>query len=396
MKSLIQKITREFELRYSDSPLIVRSPGRVNLLGEHTDYNDGFVLPAAINKSIILALAPNDLDRIRLYGVDMEKPDFETDISSCLEKSDRHWPNYILGVVDQLLQRGMGTGGFDCVIGGYIPVGAGLSSSAAVTGGVVYGLSRIFDLGLERKEMARIGQQAENNFVGVQCGIMDHFTNIFGNKGQVIKLDCRSYEYEYYPFTGKDTRIVLFDTGVRRELAATGYNVRRSQCEEGVQLLKQFEPDILNLRDVTFKLLEDHKKDLPEEIYHRCRYVLDENARVASACNDLVRGDFRSFGKWMYFSHYGLRDLYDVSCLELDVLVDATEDIEGVLGARMMGGGFGGCTINLVEKSEIDSHINRIAERYKEKTGELPEVYVVDTAEGTGSVSAGDKVIVEE
>ena len=371
-----------FRNEFGSEPVLIHSPGRVNLIGEHTDYNDGFVLPAAIDKRILLAIAPNNLGKIRLFSADMEQHRYETALQPDLEKSGLHWPDYILGVTVQLMKRGHKLEGFDLAFGGDIPIGAGLSSSAALEGGVVYGLAELFSLGLDRTEMAKIGQLAENKFVGVQCGIMDQFANLYGKEGSVIKLDCRTLEYEHYPFERDDLSIVLFDTGVRRELASSEYNIRRRQCEEGVLILKEFDPEIKNLRDVTDELLENHKEKLSEVVYNRCRYVLDENQRVLDACEHLLQGDLNRFGKLMYGSHYGLRDLYEVSCRELNVLVDATESLDAVLGARMMGGGFGGCTINLVLEEEIESVAESVKAYHKKELGKTVEYHVAKIGPG--------------
>lgn len=378
-----QLIYEQFKDRFKTEPTVILSPGRVNLIGEHTDYNDGFVLPAAIDKKVVLAITPNDLSRIRLVAADMDQAKYETAISETYKRSDLGWPNYILGVVDQLQKQGYKIDGFDCLFGGDIPIGAGLSSSAALEGGILTGLSTLFDLNLTKLQMAKMGQKAENQFVGVQCGIMDQFANLHGESGSVIRLDCRSLEYSLYPFERDDIAILLCDTKVRRELASSEYNVRRKQCEEGVRILMQFDPTIQSLRDVKHDFLELRRNTLSPLVYNRCRFVLDENQRVLDACNNLLDGDIESFGKKMYESHYGLRDLYDVSCRELDVLVEATENIKTVLGSRMMGGGFGGCTINLVSEKEIDAITEQINEHYQTELQKPFEFYVAKIGKGT-------------
>lgn len=383
---MIQKVYRKFKKEFNTEPKLVQSPGRVNLIGEHTDYNNGFVLPAAIDKAIVLAMASNDLNKCRFFSVDMDES-FETELRAELDKSEVQWANYILGSVDQLQKNGYELEGFDCVFGGDIPIGAGLSSSAALEGGVIYGLSQLFDLPISKMKMARLGQKAENNFVGVQCGIMDQFANLHGEEGHVIKLDCRSLEYELYPFRRSDLKIILCDTGVRRELATSEYNIRRQQCEEGVQILQNHDPEIKSLRDVDLHTLEHHMGEFTPVVFQRCKYVLEENERVEAACKDLSNDDFSSFGKRMYQSHYGLRDLYEVSCEELDVLVEIAEDTDGVFGARMMGGGFGGCTINLVENNEIENFKNRVKKLYKEKMGEDVDIYEASISDGTKTIS---------
>lgn len=375
-------ISKRFRDHFGTSPILVESPARVNLIGEHTDYNNGFVLPAAIDKVIVLALAPNKRNKIRLFAADMDQPEFEIEMADLFKNSGMGWPDYILGVVDQLQKRGYHVGGFDCLFGGNIPIGAGLSSSAALEGGILTGLSALFDLNLTKLQMAKIGQKAENRFVGVQCGIMDQFANLHGKSGSVIRLDCRSLEYSLYPFEQEDIAILLCDTKVRRELATSEYNVRREQCEEGVRILKEFDPAIKSLRDIKDDFLEHRRDTLPKVIYNRCRYVLDENKRVLDACENLLMGDIESFGKKMYGSHYGLRDLYEVSCKELDVLVDATENIDAVLGSRMMGGGFGGCTINLVYEQEIESVTEQINRHYQAELNKPIEFYVAKIGKG--------------
>lgn len=382
MTEIIANIKNEFERRFDSVPIVVRSPGRVNLIGEHTDYNDGFVLPAAIDKSIILAMAANNQGRGRFYAYDKQAY-VEMDISGALEKSEYGWPNYLLGVVDRLREHGYETPGVDCVFGGNVPIGAGLSSSAALEGGVLFGLSKLYGWDISPVEMARIAQEAENQFVGVQCGIMDQFISLNGKEGHAMKLDCRSLDFEFYPFKYDDIHIVLCDTQVRRELASSEYNVRRSQCEEGVSILQNFDPGIQSLRDVSLDFLATHKQALGPVVYRRCKYVVEENERVLNACNDLQNNDLIAFGRRMYASHTGLRDEYEVSCDELDILVDAAGDQPGVIGARMMGGGFGGCTINLVQEEHLDRFTGSMKQIYKEQAGRDLKVYKTQVAGGT-------------
>ncbi len=387
MEQMTNKIRSIFHDRFETNPEIICSPGRVNLIGEHTDYNKGFVLPAAIDKYILLAMARNEQQKIRLYSVDMDSGYFETEVAREYKKAEINWSNYIIGVVDELEKAGHVIGGFDCVFGGNIPIGAGLSSSAALESGVVFGLNRLYDLGLTRLEMITIAMQAENRFVGVQCGIMDQFACINGKKNSVIKLDCSSLEFQRYPFDRKDIRIMLCDTKVRRELATSEYNIRREQCEEGVDTLRKYYPSINYLRDVSMPQLEKHEKDFDPVVYRRCCYVLLENSRVLKSCEDLMNQDFSSVGRRMYQSHYGLRDDYEVSCPELDILVKASESMEGVLGARMMGGGFGGCTINLVLHDKIDHIASNIEQYYHRQMGIMPDIHVVAIGEGTHLIS---------
>ncbi len=389
MDSLYDKVRTTFESQYDNEPLLIRSPGRVNLIGEHTDYNEGFVLPAAIDKVIVFGLGKNNSTKGRIYSVDM-KQSFEFDITAeTFVKSDLHWPNYIMGAVEQLKKAGHKIGGFDCAFGGNIPIGAGLSSSAAVEGGLLFGLTQLFDLNVDKLTMVQMGVRTENDFVGVNCGIMDQFINIFGEDHQVIKLDCRSLDFELVPFERDDIRVVLCDTQVRRELASSEYNIRRKQCEEGVAILKKYDAGINSLRDVTTEMLQRHKDEFDPIIYKRCKYVVEENNRVLAACNDLSRNDFKSFGKRMFQSHDGLSNEYEVSCEELDVLVEEAKKVEGVLGSRMMGAGFGGCTINIVEEKHLESFTAHIQKAYKDRTGKSIKVYKT-------SIDAGTEVVTEE
>ncbi|MGD8426492.1 MAG: galactokinase [Balneolaceae bacterium] len=383
MNHIIQQIKNKFISLFDNNCILIQSPGRVNLIGEHTDYNDGFVLPAAISKSIVMAMALNSLGKCRFYAFDKQES-FEADLVSELHKSDKRWPNYLLGVIDRLQKHGYNVSkGFDCVFGGNVPIGAGLSSSAALEGGVLFGLAQLFDFEIPPVEMAKIAQEAENKFVGVQCGIMDQFISLNGKQGHAMKLDCRSLEYEYYPFQFSNIRIVLCDTQVRRELASSEYNLRREQCEQGVEILQKYEPEITSLRDVSPELLKGHKDEIGPTVFRRCKYVIEENERVLQACHDLQNNDLKSFGKRMFASHTGLRNEYEVSCKELDILVDAARNIEGVMGARMMGGGFGGCTINLVDKNHLELFTKQITETYFQKTDLELKVYTTKVSGGT-------------
>ncbi|MCC5907235.1 MAG: galactokinase [Balneolaceae bacterium] len=391
MKKRSENILKLFKKHFSGEPVLVRSPGRINLIGEHTDYNDGFVLPAAIDKNILFAMAPNGIDKIRLVSADMDQA-YETGIADHYQKADLGWANYILGVVDQVQKKGKPVRGFDCVFGGNIPIGAGLSSSAALEGGVLFGLNELFRLALSPLEIALMAQAAENQFVGVQCGIMDQFASIHGKEGHALKLDCRTLDFSLFPVKTDIVDILLCDTKVHRELATSEYNVRRSQCEEGVKALQKHEPGIQKLRDVSHKLLESHKHEIAEIVYRRCRFVVNENQRVLDACDDLESGNINSFGRRMYESHYGLRDEYEVSCRELDLLVEITENLDPVLGARMMGGGFGGCTINLVKKGNMKEVKETIAGIYSTNLNSDVEFYEVNISEGTGLADSGDLI----
>jgi len=379
--ALAGRVASAFRSAFGPESLLVRSPGRVNLIGEHTDYNEGFVLPAAVDKAVYFALAPRPGNRVRLLAADLGQS-HEADLGR-LAPDPRRWPDYLLGVVDQLSRTGRPPGGFDCAFGGDIPIASGLSSSAALEAGLAFGLNRLFGLGLEPLDLVKLAQRAENEFVGVRCGIMDQFANIFGRARSVFKLDCRSLEHRYYPFERTDIRVVLCDTGVRRELAGSEYNVRRAQCEEGVRVLARRSPGIRSLRDVGPELLEAGRADLEPVIYQRCAYVVGENGRVEAACSDLERGDFAAFGRRMNASHDGLRDGYQVSCAELDVLVEAARGVPGVFGARMMGAGFGGCTINLVEEGAVGALGEAARKSYRDSFGREPKIHIARLSPGT-------------
>jgi galactokinase len=377
----VRDVRELFRDCFGGKPLVVRSPGRVNLIGEHTDYNDGFVLPAAIDRSIVLAVALNGSRRHRLLAADLDAM-AEADAGD-FRRSDLGWPNYLLGVVDQLRRRGVDVPGFDCAFAGDVPIGAGMSSSAALETGIAFALDALLALGLDRAALARIGQQAEHEYVGVRCGIMDQFAALFGIPGHAIRLDCRSLEYALVPFAFDDVRVVLCDSGVRHELAGSEYNVRRAQCETGVAALARHRPGIASLRDVDAGLLDAHRGELDSVVARRCRFVLEENARLIAGCDDLRRGDLAAFGGRMYGSHAGLRDDYEVSCPELDALVEIVRPLPGVIGARMMGGGFGGCTINLVAAAAVDGLTRNVEGEYRRRTGRAARVFVTRITGGT-------------
>ena len=282
MKTEMGKVKSEFERLFNKKPLIIRSPGRVNLIGEHTDYNEGFVLPAAIDKSIYLAVHPRNDDKCYLHAADLNES-FDFEISS-LSHSEKTWANYLIGVLDQIKKLGYEVRGFECVFGGDIPIGAGISSSAAIKAGLAFALNELFALGIEKIDLVKLSQKAENEFVGVQCGIMDQFINVFGKENKVLKLDCRSLDYEYFPFENIELKIVLCDTQVRHSLAGSEYNLRRRQCEDGVAKLKKFDHSIKSLRDVNLNFLSKYRDDLDSVTFKRCEFVIKENERVESAC----------------------------------------------------------------------------------------------------------------
>ena len=360
--------------------ILSRSPGRINLIGEHTDYNNGFVLPAAIDKAAYVQLTLRNDDKIELRSRDFNAT-HETTLGT-IKPSDKGWPNYLLGVVDQLLSKGTAMTGFEAVLWGDVPAGAGLSSSAAVECAMLIALNEAFHLNMARMTMAQTAQAAEHAFAGVKVGIMDPFASLFGKEGHVIRLDCRSLEYEYVPFHAEGYRLVLCDSGVHHSLASSEYNVRRQQCEAGVAAIQPHEPTVQSLRDVTPDMLKYITDPL---IANRCRYVVEENQRVKKACEDLERDDLKAFGARLYETHEGLSKLYEVSCPELDFLVEKARPQTAVLGARMMGGGFGGCTLNLVETDKVDAFTKTMTDAYKKDLDKTLKVYVANIGNG-GSI----------
>jgi galactokinase len=377
----ISKLKEKFQSLFNSEPLLVRSPGRVNIIGEHTDYNEGFVLPAAIDKAIYLAIGKREDQVISLYAQDYQQS-HEVDLSA-VTPTDKHWPNYILGIADQLQKKGYSISGFNLVIDGDVPLGAGLSSSAAVECATVYALNDLFELGIEKIEMVKMAQLAEQTFAKVMVGIMDQFASMFGKKGHAIKLDCRSLEYEYVPLVLKGIKILLLNTNVKHSLASSEYNTRRAQCEEGVALVKEKHPEVNSLRDVTMEMLQTLVAPKDEIIFKRCKYVVEENIRLLEGCEDLKKGHIDALGKKMFLTHEGLSKEYEVSCKELDFLVDHVKNNPAVLGARMMGGGFGGCTINLVKEEAIDELVKKISKDYQQAMNLELSAYIAGIEDGS-------------
>ncbi len=378
---MINELLKTFKDKFNKDAMVVRSPGRVNFIGEHTDYNDGFVLPAAIDKAIYIAAAKRTDDTINLYAANFNE-DYTCNLSD-IKPDKKHWPNYILGIVDQLQKRSCKIQGFDAVIDGDIPVGAGLSSSAAVECAAVFILSELFDLHLHKKEMVQMAQQAEHLFAGVKVGIMDMFASMFGKKEHAIKLDCRSLDYEYVPLHLNKIKIVLFNTNVKHSLASSEYNVRRQQCEQGVQWVKAIYPMVNSLRDVNMQMLDEFVLPKDALIYKRCKYVVKEIQRLLTAVKAMKKNDIKTLGKEMFKTHEGLSKEYEVSCKELDFLVNAVKNNDAVLGARMMGGGFGGCTINLIEEDAIDELTKSISETYQREMKLPLTTYIAQIENGT-------------
>ncbi|MCC2598794.1 galactokinase [Sphingobacterium sp. FBM7-1] len=361
-----EQIAERYSSVFGDAPThIVRSPGRINIIGEHTDYNEGFVLPTAIDKAIYVGVGKRNDAVIRLYAEDFEEY-FEVALAD-IRPVDKGWPNYVLGVVNQLVLRGEAVGGFDMYIDGDVPLGAGLSSSAALECAAGFALNVLFDLEIDRVDIAKIGQLAEHTYAGVKCGIMDQFASVMSKAGHVVKLDCRDLSFSYKPLELGDYAILLLNTNVKHSLASTAYNDRRASCEEGVRLVQQHFPEVNSLRDVTLDMLEAHVKPVDLDMYTKCRFVVEENERLNRACDALEQGDLDRLGEQLFRAHEGLSKEYEVSCPELDFLVDYVKAFPEVIGARMMGGGFGGCTINLVKNSFQDLLVERLTPIYKER-----------------------------
>lgn len=375
-----QQIVNTYKQYFGESPLLIRAPGRINLIGEHTDYNEGFVFPAAIDKGITFAIGPVNHGQCRLIALDLQE-EHQFDARD-LSPSNISWANYLIGVCAQLKEAGCDIQGFNCVFGGDIPVGAGLSSSAALECGLAYGLTQMWGYDFDRMKLAFLAQKAEHTYAGVQCGIMDQFASLFGKDGHVVRLDCRSMEYSHFPFDATGYQFLLCDTKVSHSLASTEYNTRRQECEAGVQLLQRYDPTINSLRDVKLEVLEQHKEEFNPVVYQRCSYVIEENQRVKEASQALEAGDMQQLGELMYASHHGLQHHYQVSCKELNFLVDQSRSMPEVLGARMMGGGFGGCTINLVRTEEVDQVAEALKAAYLSAFQKEPGQYIVRISDG--------------
>ena len=379
MKTPLQLLD-EFKVRFGTAASIYRAPGRVNLIGEHTDYNDGFVLPAAIDFYCWAAVAPRRDRKLVIHSENFnETVEAGLDSLSPLEK--KHWANYPLGVAWALLQAGKPLTGANLYISGEVPLGAGLSSSAAVEVAIGFALLNQSGLAVDRAELAQLCQKAENEFVGAHVGIMDQFVSCFGRASHALLLDCRSLQYEFVKLP-PDLQLVICNTMVRHELASGEYNARRAECEEGVRILRIVLPEIRALRDVTIPQLEKHVRILPAKVFARCRHVITENERVKSAVEAFRRGESKALGPLMQDSHRSLRDDYEVSCRELDLMVEIAMAQPGLIGARMTGGGFGGCTINLVESAAVGEFKRNVTAEYSSKTSLTPEIYVSPASEG--------------
>jgi len=382
-KKLVQQVTAHFNEQFKSEPAhIFLSPGRINIIGEHVDYNDGYVLPAAINKYVCFAVSQNTATECTLIAKDLNET-YTFNLTDDLVPVDKMWVNFFLGVLQQLKEKSFAMTGFNIVFSSTIPMGAGLSSSAAVECGFAYALNTIFDLKLTKEEIALIGQKSEHTFVGVNCGIMDQFASVFGQKNKVIKLDCNTLEYEYHNADFKEYALLLLDSKVKHTHLTSGYNDRRNEVEKGLAILKQHYPGVNTFRDLNEAQVVAIKDELGDVIFRRCLFVVREIQRVLDAVAALEAQDFAKLGHLMFKTHDGLSKNYEVSCEEIDFLVDAVRNDENVIGSRMMGGGFGGCSINLVKKEAVNDVIERVTAEYKQKFNIKLEAYKVKIAKGT-------------
>jgi galactokinase len=384
-KKLIQHTTKHFEKLFQKKPeYIFLSPGRINIIGEHVDYNDGFVLPAAINKYICFAISENENSECVLVAKDLNEA-YSFDIKDQLQPVEKMWVNYIIGVLHQLKEKGLPEKGFTIVFSSTIPMGAGLSSSAALECGIAYAMNKMFQLKLSKEEIALIGQKAEHTFAGVNCGIMDQFASVFGKKNKVIKLDCTTLAYEYHKADFKEYQLVLFDSCVKHTHLTSGYNDRRDEVEQGLAIIKANYPEVTSFRNCTEKMVLSLKNTLSEIIFNRCLFVVQEIERVPLAIKALSNGNINQLGELMTKTHYGLSELYEVSCPEMDFLVTEALGEAEVVGTRMMGGGFGGCTINVVKKDTADNVIQKLTKAYKIKYNIDLKAYKIKIAKGTST-----------
>ena len=362
--------------------ITVKAPGRINLIGEHTDYNNGFVLPAAIQQAATVTIIKRADDEMHLKAIDLNET-FIIDSIAVLQKTDKHWANYIIGVIVQFAKQFKFPTGFNLEVTSNVPIGAGLSSSAAIECSVAYALNELFAFGIDKMDLVFMAQKAEHDFAGVQCGIMDQFASVFGQKDHVVLLDCQSMDYQYFPLAIQGYQIVLFDTGVKHALASSEYNTRRKECEAGVELIQVKYPQVVSLREATISMLnETVDTNLYPIVYNRCKYVIEEIERTHLATEDLRLHDLLAFGKKMFATHKGLSELYEVSCPELDILITAVSNNENVLGARMMGGGFGGCTINIVKENATLDIIASVSKQYQIQTNKTLSHYIVSIEDG--------------
>ena len=373
------KIAEKFKTLFGVDGDFFTSAGRINLIGEHTDYNGGFVFPGAVDKGIMAEIKLNGTDKVCVFALDLDEY-----VEFGLKEEDaptQSWARYVFGVCREIIKRGGEISGFNTVFAGDVPLGAGMSSSAALESTYAFALNYLFDLKIDKFELARIGQSTEHNYCGVKCGIMDQFASVFGKAGSLMRLDCKTMEYKYYPFHPEGYKLVLVDSVVKHELASSAYNKRRESCERAATAIRKNHPEVEFLRDAKMEWLAEVKPEISEEDYMRAEYVIDEVQRVLDVCDALERDDYETVGQKMYETHYGMSKLYEVSCEELDFLNDVAKEC-GVTGSRVMGGGFGGCTINLVKNELYDGFIAKAKAAYAEKFGHEPKIYDVVISDG--------------
>lgn len=373
-------VRNTFKEKFGTEGMLYFSPGRVNLIGEHTDYNGGCVLPGAIDKGILAEIKPNGTDKVRAYSIDLQ--DYAEFGLNEEDKPEASWARYIFGVCREMQKRGAKLQGFDTVFSGDVPLGAGLSSSAALESTYGFALNEIYNCGFDKKELVLIGQKTEHNYCGVNCGIMDQFASIFGKEGNLIRLDCSTMEYEYVPFDPKGYKVVLVDSVTKHELVDSPYNKRRQSCERAAAAIAVNHPEVKLLGDADMDMLEEVKDKIREEDYMRATYAIQENQRLIDTCEALKKGDYETVGKNVYATHHGMSKLYEVSTVELDFLNDIAKEC-GVTGSRIMGGGFGGCTINLVPEDKYDRFIETAVAKFKAEFGKEPKIYPVKISDGS-------------
>ncbi len=379
---LIQNTVAFFEKSFGSSPhKTVLSPGRINIIGEHVDYNDGYVLPAAIDKVICFAFEKNNTKTSKVIAIDLNE-EFEIDLTQEVKLSDVVWTNYIRGVIKQLQDNGFSFDGFNCVFSSNIPVGSGLSSSAALECGMIFGIKSLFDLKIEKVDISLLGQKAEH-WVGINCGIMDQFSSVHGLENKVIKLDCNTLDFEYHNADFKDYSLILLDSNVKHSLFTSEYNTRRIECEEGLAIIKSHFPEVKSFRDATEEQVLSLKDKMTEKVFSRVHFVVKEINRVIKACEALDKGNIELLGELLFETHYGLSQEYEVSCEELDFLVDTAKEDDAIIGSRLMGGGFGGCTINLVKKGHENEVKSKFSKLYLDTFGIELKFYDVKISNGT-------------
>ena len=381
--SMQQKIHSKFVELFGEGGRVFASAGRINLIGEHTDYNGGYVFPGAIDKGIIAEIKPNGKNTVHVYSVDYEDEAIfglgEED------KPEKQWARYVFGVCRETIKRGGTVKGFDAVFAGDVPLGAGLSSSAALESCFAFALNELFNNNIDKFELAKIGQSTEHNYCGVMCGIMDQFASCFGKAGSLIRLNCKTLEYKYFPFKPKGYKLVLVDSCVKHELASSAYNKRRASCENAAKAIRKNHPEVEFLSDAKRVWLDEVRDQIPGEDFLRAEYVIGEVQRVLDVCDALERDDYETVGEMMYQTHFGLSRLYEVSCEELDFLNKLARKMD-VTGSRVMGGGFGGCTINLVKDELYDAFIAEAKKQFAAKFGHEPKIYDVVVSDGAREI----------